>query len=217
MATHHAPPPRTPSPKIRIHRSQSFDSPSSRISNTTPIDDSPYSKSAGALTAKPLPSYNALKAAEQAMIRHVGNKVVLHTRMSDDSILSESESESNSSAASSIQCSPISPDARFGLFASGSPAFPSAPSPPMAQTTLPPNTLNESVVAPNLAMYQDPNVQMYDPWLVRVVLDMYDVRGFDWTMIAEPIERVWGCRTSSAEVLGILTRNGRIRGCVWWD
>ena len=57
---------------------------------------------------------------------------------------------------------------------------------------------------------------MYDPWLVRVVLDMYDVRGFDWTMIAEPIERIWGFRTCSAEVLGILSGNGRL-GPRWWD
>ncbi|KAF2119845.1 hypothetical protein BDV96DRAFT_566185 [Lophiotrema nucula] len=58
---------------------------------------------------------------------------------------------------------------------------------------------------------------MYDPWLVRVVLDMYDVRGLDWMDIAEPIGRVWGFRTSSAEVLGILSGNGRIRDRVWWD
>lgn len=57
---------------------------------------------------------------------------------------------------------------------------------------------------------------MYDPWLVRVVLDMYDIRGFDWMTIAEPIERIWGFKTSSAEVLGILSGNGRV-GRRWWD
>jgi hypothetical protein len=57
---------------------------------------------------------------------------------------------------------------------------------------------------------------MYSPWLVRVVLDMYDVRGMDWMSIAEPIERVWGVRTSSADVLGILSANGRV-GRRWWD
>jgi hypothetical protein len=57
---------------------------------------------------------------------------------------------------------------------------------------------------------------MHNPWLVRMVLDMYDVRGFDWTGIAEPIQRCWGVSTSSAEVLGILCGNGRV-GCVWWD
>lgn len=58
---------------------------------------------------------------------------------------------------------------------------------------------------------------MHDPWLVRVVLDLYDVRGFDWTMMAEPIERIWGVKTCSAEVLGILSGNGRVLGRVWWD
>ena len=57
---------------------------------------------------------------------------------------------------------------------------------------------------------------MYDPYLVILVLDCYDKKGFDWTMIAEPIERIWGIRTSSAEVLGILSGNGRV-GRRWWD
>ena len=58
---------------------------------------------------------------------------------------------------------------------------------------------------------------MYDPWLVRMVLDLFDVRGFSWMMIAEPIERLWGFKTSSSEVLGILVGNGRVGGRVWWD
>jgi hypothetical protein len=57
---------------------------------------------------------------------------------------------------------------------------------------------------------------MFDPWLVRMVLDMFDVRGFDWMSIADPIERVWGVRTGSAEVLEILVGNGRVRR-VWWE
>jgi hypothetical protein len=58
---------------------------------------------------------------------------------------------------------------------------------------------------------------MYAPFLVRVVLDLYDVRGLAWQNIAEPVERIWGVRTSSAEVLGILSGNGRIVGRRWWD
>jgi hypothetical protein len=49
-----------------------------------------------------------------------------------------------------------------------------------------------------------------------MVLDMFDVRGFDWMSIADPIERVWGVRTGSAEVLEILVGNGRVRR-VWWE
>ncbi|KAF2266494.1 hypothetical protein CC78DRAFT_615009 [Lojkania enalia] len=219
-----APPPRTPSPKIRIHRSQSFDSPSSRGSNVTPIDDSPYSKSANSIISKPLPAYNALQAAEQAMIQR--NKVMLNTKMSDESMLSSS---STSDSMSSLESSPVSPtsDSEFGLFASGSP-MPSAPSPPSFHPTssrfamnttpqalpAPPSAITDStveIVTPDFSLYQDTSSPMYDPWLVRVVLDMYDVRGFDWMMIAEPIERIWGFRTSSAEVLGILSGNGRLR------
>jgi hypothetical protein len=57
---------------------------------------------------------------------------------------------------------------------------------------------------------------MYSPWLVRVVLDLYDVRGLDWMSIAEPVERLWGVQTSSAEVLNILSDNGRVHR-QWWD
>ncbi|KAF2194638.1 hypothetical protein K469DRAFT_493700, partial [Zopfia rhizophila CBS 207.26] len=190
------PPPRTPSPKVRIHRSQSFDSPSSRFTNSPPVGDSPFSKSASAIVAKPLPAYDAVRAAEQGMpvISHIDNKVVLHTRMSDESM----------SSISSTDSSPISPASSSGLgLLNDSLALPSAPSPP------------PTMVTPE--MYQDPETPMYNPWLVRVVLNMYDVRGIDWTMIAEPIERIWGVRTSSAEVLGILTGNGRVRERVWWD
>lgn len=200
--------PRTPSPKIRIHRSQSFDSPSSRIS-VTPIDDSPYSKSTSAIS-KPLQRYDALGAVDP---------IVLHTKMSDESILS---------SASSASPSPTSPTSdSFALF-SGSPAA-ASPVPAHARTQRkerpvnvntrpgvmppPPEILSSSLA---LSMYQDHSVPMYDPWLVRVVLDMYDIRGFDWTMIAEPIERIWGFKTSSAEVLGILSGNGRV-GRRWWD
>lgn len=219
--------PRTPSPQLRIHRSQSFDSPSSHV---TYIDESPFSKSADSIIHKPLPAYNALKAAETALMRH--NTVKLQTKMSDESMLSES---SAGSAMSSISSSPMSEsgdESGFGLFQTGSPLIPTAPSPSQHSESRfnrtpdvlppPPSILQSTpaeveILTPNFAAYQDNTSPMYDPWLVRVVLDMYDVHGFDWTSIAEPIERIWGFRTSSAEVLGILSGNGRVRGRVWWD
>jgi hypothetical protein len=67
------------------------------------------------------------------------------------------------------------------------------------------------------ALHEDPDSEFIDPWLVRVVLDLYDVRRYDWMMIAEPIQRVWGIRTSSAVVLSILQRNGRVARTMWWD
>lgn len=212
-------PPRTPSPKIRVHRSQSFDSPSSRLS-VTPIDDSPYSKSTGSIRIpKPLPRYDALHNAEHALV--VRNRVTLQTKMSDDSLMSDA-----SSASSSVASSPTESEdgSHFALFASGSPTAPS-PTPQhgtarhgagdsAASAHERPST--PEILSSSLSIYQDMTAPMYDPWLVRVVLDLYDVRGFDWTMIAEPIERIWGFRTSSAEVLGILTGNGRLNRR-WWE
>lgn len=203
MSTRCTLPPRTPSPKIRIHRSQSFDSPSSRFS-ITPIDDSPYSKSTSAIS-KPLPRYNARRPT------------LLHTKMSDDSLQSD--------VSSSSSASPTSPASEsFALF-SGSPA-PTSDSPRLQRKSRPANVTTKpdtmppppEILSSTLAfsIYQDPTVPMYDPWLVRVVLDMYDIRGFDWMTIAEPIERIWGFKTSSAEVLGILSGNGRV-GRRWWD
>lgn len=58
---------------------------------------------------------------------------------------------------------------------------------------------------------------MYSPWLVQVVLNLYDVMGLDWMSIAEPVYRRWGVQTSSAEVLDILSDNGRVLGRKWWD
>ncbi|ORY16376.1 hypothetical protein BCR34DRAFT_103619 [Clohesyomyces aquaticus] len=241
MATLHlAPPPRTPSPKIRIHRSQSFDSPSTRFNPITPIDESPCSKSLDALIAKPLPTYSVLARKSS---------------MSDEEILSDCDS-SSSSAMSSIQNSPQSMASPTAERSSPGFPFPSAPSPPLshsmsmsdAHSTLPrqlapyppsrfslpnsnPNlnanplpTLSESVESPllpppSLLPFQIPSSSTsptYDPWLVRVVLDMFDVRGFDWMSIADLVERVWRRRTSSAEVLGILGSNGRV-GVMWWD
>ncbi|KAF2642110.1 hypothetical protein P280DRAFT_397653 [Massarina eburnea CBS 473.64] len=224
------PPPRTPSPKIRIHRSQSFDSPSSRIS-VTPIEDSPYSKSTGSI-ALYIPRYDALSAAEQGMI--VGrSKVMLHTNPSDDSLMSDTSS-SATSATSSVANSPTQSHkhgAQFGLFAASTPIIPSpspssTSSPPPKNESMRPKTWSHRPAnidtkppnppAPSLALYQDESTPMYDPWLVRVVLDLYDIRGFEWTVIADMVGKMWGFRTCSADVLGILTGNGRI-GRRWWD
>ncbi|PSN74943.1 hypothetical protein BS50DRAFT_581694 [Corynespora cassiicola Philippines] len=229
MAALHAPP-RTPSPRLHIHRSQSFsfDSPSSRIS-CTPIDESPYSKSTSAIHARSLPRYDTLKAAEQGLTMPLP-KVMLHTKMSEDSIMSDVSSESSSAASSPT--STASEDEGFGLFHSSSSSSSSsgAPSPSQSpasdRSASPSNTtptamqspLSNMLVPGGLQMYQDADstATMYDPWLVRVVLDMFDARGFTWMNIAEPIERIWGFRTSSAEVLGILSLNGRV-GRTWWD
>ncbi len=215
MAARLAAPPRTPSPKIRIHRSQSFDSPPSAIS-VTPIDDSPYSKSTGCIVLpKPLPRYDALQAAEHPPTER---SRVLQAKMSDDSLMSDA-----SSVSSSAQSSPREGSERASHFAllSASPSLPASASPSpsgMRARQAVPNDAPSPPEIPSLssAIYQDMSTPMYDPWLVRVVLDMHDVRGFDWTIIAEPIDRIWGFKTSSAEVLGILSANGRV-GRRWWD
>lgn len=69
---------------------------------------------------------------------------------------------------------------------------------------------------PSPFLFQDKAYPMYSPWLVRAVLDLHDVRGLDWISIAEPVGRIWGVQTSSAEVLAILSDNGRVHRR-WWD
>jgi hypothetical protein len=64
--------------------------------------------------------------------------------------------------------------------------------------------------------FQDPESSMTSPWLVRVVLDLHDVKGVCWMDVAGMVERVYGVRTGSEEVLGILSGNGRVRRR-WWD
>lgn len=243
MAATRLPPPlRTPSPKVRIHRSQSFDSPTSRIS-ITPIEDSPFSKSTGSIT-RLLPHYDALQGAEYALKQR--NTATLRTRLSKDSFLSDNTSSADYSSTSSSPIEGGSSDgdeSQYRLFSSGSPlppsSYPSSPSPspspqiqPMrpaprarpldlgapgfAAMSSPPSSSADMMMSPALSMYQDTSAPMYDPWLVRVVLDMFDIRGFEWTVIAEMVMRRWGFRTCSSEVLGILSGNGRV-GRQWWD
>lgn len=57
---------------------------------------------------------------------------------------------------------------------------------------------------------------MTSPWLVRVVLDLHDMHRLSWMDIGGFVERVYGVRTGSEEVLEILSGNGRVRRR-WWD
>jgi hypothetical protein len=57
----------------------------------------------------------------------------------------------------------------------------------------------------------------YNPKLVRVVLDLFDYQRLDWTMIAEPVQRMWGVAMTSGTILTILQQNGRIQRTLWWD
>ncbi|KAF3040176.1 hypothetical protein E8E11_004655 [Didymella keratinophila] len=90
MAALLAAPPRTPSPKVRIRsQSFSFDSPSSitRLNASTPIEESPFSKSTGSINInKTVPQHHVL--------------LPLRTKMSEES-LSDSSSAMSISTASS--------------------------------------------------------------------------------------------------------------------
>ena len=204
-------PPRTPSPKVRI-RSYSFDSPSSRIS-VTPIEESPFSKSTGSIVSKPFPRLDVLEAAAHGEFQPRTVLLPLHTKMSDESIMSESSSTPSSVASSptesegDMEDSPLLPQQRERQ----------RPHP----LTFCQSVSNEEATPidepESPFQYQDRNYPMYSPWLVRAVLDLHDVRGLDWMSIAEPVQRVWGVKTSSAEVLAILSDNGRVVGRRWWD
>ncbi|EAT90263.1 hypothetical protein HBI56_047280 [Parastagonospora nodorum] len=207
-------PPRTPSPKVRI-RSQSFDSPSYRHT-VTPIEESPFSKSTGAITTETLLRHDVLEAADEIVLQPVNILLPLHTKMSDESMLSDA-----SSASSSTASSPTGSDEDVDLVSE-------SPLPSMQRQRQRPHPLTfcQSVGEDDAPieqqpsspfMYQDTSFEMYSPWLVRVVLDLYDVRRLDWMSIAEPIERKWGVKTSSAEVLSILSDNGRVLNRRWWD
>jgi hypothetical protein len=207
-------PPRTPSPKVRI-RSQSFDSPSSRVT-VTPIEESPFSKSTGAIATKALLRHDVLEAAKQIELRPANVLVPLHTKMSDESILSDA-----SSASSSIASSPTDSSEEMDI-RSDSPLFDQRqrqrPHPlTFCQSVTDVDTTSSEEHPSSPFLYQDTTFPMYSPWLVRLVLDLYDVRGLDWMSIAEPVERIWGVQTSSAEVLSILSDNGRVLNRQWWD
>lgn len=205
-------PPRTPSPKVRI-RSQSFDTPSSRFS-VTPIEDSPCSKSTSAI-CKPLPRHDVLRAAEQGEIQQVNVLLPLHTKMSDESIMSEASSDSSSDSSSPT-------DFEMDLdFMEDSPRLPTLNERQRPHPLAFCQSINYDEVAPaeeppSPFLYQDTAYPMHSPWLVRAVLELYDIRGLDWMTIAEPIERIWGVKTTVAEVLDILSDNGRVNR-IWWD
>jgi hypothetical protein len=205
-------PPRTPSPKVRI-RSQSFDSPSSCMS-VTPIDESPCSKSTGAIVTKPLPRYGNFRR-EKGGIALAQILLPLHTKMSDESILSDTSSTSSSTASS-----PTGSEMDVDLMGDSP-----SPSPQFQRERPHPLTFCQSVAYDAQAtaepsspfLYQDTSYPMYSPWLVRAVLELYDVRGLDWMSIAEPVGRIFGIATNSAEVLNILSDNGRVHNRRWWD
>jgi hypothetical protein len=253
MAALLAAPPRTPSPKVRIRsQSFSFDSPSSitRLHASTPIEESPFSKSTG--------SININKAVPQ---HHV--LLPLRKKMSEDSLSDSSSAMSISTASSptrsehetSLHGTPSDAEAAehevtdhlmdlpagnlLGLFENAHKPRPSdalnshpprTPSPLSSRSTqspakrprLSPPALH--LPAPDLTLtgpvspfaFQDPGSSMTSPWLVRVVLDLHDVKGVCWMDIPTIVEGVYGVRTGSEEVLGILAGNGRVRRR-WWD
>lgn len=187
---------RTPSPKVRI-RSQSFDSPTPRIS-VTPLEESPFSKSTGSIATK---SCRSSQGSKHGGVSSVDTLHQLHAKWSDESILSAASSATSSveSIESSLpSCEPEHPHPM---------AF--------AQTIA-----HEAPIAnhhPSPFLYQDTSYTMYSPWLVKAVLDLCDVHGLDWTSIATPVERIWGVKTCAAEVLDILRSNGRVAHRRWWD
>ncbi|KAF1914782.1 hypothetical protein BDU57DRAFT_304563 [Ampelomyces quisqualis] len=205
------PPPRTPSPKVRI-RSRSFDSPSSRLA-FSPIQESPFSKSTGAIA---LSRDNALKAGEQGELEPANVLLPLHTKMSGESVMSVASSASSSGASSSSGTEEDG-DSMSDIPSPRTHLARQRPHPPTLcqSVTCDATPIEEQACSPFL--YQDKSYPMYSPWLVRAVLDLYDIRGLDWMSIADPIERFWGVQTNSAEVLSILSDNGRVRNRRWWD
>jgi len=205
-------PPRTPSPKVRI-RAQSFDSPSSRIS-VTPVEESPFSKSTIAI--KTFVRHDVLEATEHDEMKPVSVLLPLNTKMSDESMLSDTSSVASSST-----------DSDGGIHLTcGSPSPSPSPRTEPERQRPHPLTFHQStnykettpIEHPSSPfLYQDKNYPMYSPWLVRAVLDLHDVRGLNWMSIAGPVERIWGVRTSTAEVLAILSDNGRVNNRRWWD
>ncbi|USP80333.1 hypothetical protein yc1106_07607 [Curvularia clavata] len=228
--------PQTPSLKVRI-RSQSFDSPFLRLS-VTPVEESPFSKSTGSL--KTLPSYDATSDSIPAGgFGSAGALPPLNTKASDASMLSEALSASFSSVTTSPTSSGSSMELDADEALSPSPSQEEEeeeeeqveqhqhqhqhqrqrPRPhPLAFTQSTTHSDASIAVGPTSPfLYQDTSCPMYSPWLVCAVLDMHDVRRLDWMSIADPIERVWGVRTSSADVLGILSDNGRVVRREWRD
>lgn len=227
--------PQTPSsPKVRI-RSQSFDSPFLRIS-VTAVEESSFSKSTGALET--LAGYDDMEESVAAgVFRSASTLPLLKTKMSDESILSEALSASSSSVTTSptsTESSMESDDDEDESVASEDDEeeeqqeqqhhhqhqrlHPLTFAQSTTNTTTSSNKDKDTAPSPlSPFLYQDTSCPMYSPWLVCAVLDMHDVHRLDWTSIADPIERVWGVRTSSADVLGILSDNRRVMRRRWWD
>lgn len=237
MATFLTVPPQTPSPKVRIRpQSFSFDSPSSitRLTATTPIEEYPFSKSTGAINVtRAVPQHHVLLPLRTKMSEE---------SLSDSSSSAMSISPASSPTASchGLSLRDLPEGNLLGLFEHAPPPLPadaltSHPprrlSPMHAQSkakrqrlspprlALPPNVIGAAAVDMGPASpfaFQDPESAMTSPWLVRAVLDLHDVHRLSWMEISDVIGRVYGVRTSSAEVLDVLSGNGRVRRS-WWD
>lgn len=225
MAALLAAPPRTPSPKVRIRsQSFSFDSPSSivRLNASTPIEDSPYSKSTGSINiAKIIPQHHVL--------------LPLKTKMSYESLSDSSSAMSISPATSptkseyEMRLQDMPEGNLLGLFEHAPAPRPSdalhshPPPPPAKRARLSPPRIELPAADMHVENgplspfdFQDTDFPMTDPWLVRVVLDLHDVHGLSWLDISSVVASAYGVQTGSAEVLEILSGNGRVRRR-WWD
>lgn len=76
---------------------------------------------------------------------------------------------------------------------------------------------SDHLASPLEASFVNAASDLEDSKLVNIVLDLYDRQHFEWTMIAEPIQRVWGIKATSATILAILQQHGRIQRTLWWD
>ncbi|KAG9202404.1 hypothetical protein G6514_004380 [Epicoccum nigrum] len=238
MSTFLTVPPRTPSPKVRIRpQSFSFDSPSSitRLTATTPIEEYPFSKSTGNINVtRAMPQHHVLLPLRTKMSEE---------SLSDSSSSAMSISTASSPTASCHRLSlrDLPEGNLLGLFEHAPPPLPAdaltshpprTVSPPYAQSAakrprlspprlaLPPNAIDGAAAVDmgpaSPFAFQDPSSAMTSPWLVRAVLDLHDVHRLSWMEISDVIGRVYGVRTSSAEVLDVLSGNGRVRRS-WWD
>jgi hypothetical protein len=238
MSTFLTVPPRTPSPKVRIRpQSFSFDSPSSitRLTATTPIEEYPFSKSTGNINVtRAVPQHHVLLPLRTKMSEE-------SLSSSSSSAMSISTASSPTASCHRLSLRDLPEGNLLGLFEHAPPPLPAdaltshpprTVSPPYAQSAakrprlspprlaLPPNAIDGAAAVDmgpaSPFAFQDPSSAMTSPWLVRAVLDLHDVHRLSWMEISDVIGRVYGVRTSSAEVLDVLSGNGRVRRS-WWD
>lgn len=206
---------RTPSPGA-WKRSQSLDSARPRL-GINPTQESPFSKSSGAISSRSIASRVHRKKLERVSAPILNAPLPLHTKISNESMLSGDSLSSSSTAVSSVNSDTVAEISTASL----SSAFKGQEERPHSLTCIqavdPNRTTPSKVQPPSPFLYRDFSYPMHSPWLVRIVLDLYDIRGLDWMFIAEPVGRLWYIQTSSAEVLDILNNNGRVSNRCWWD